>query len=1073
MPVSTPSRDVLVFWDYENCRPPSNSTGQDVADAIRHLAHQFGGTIKTFRAYVGISDSASMMTGKSATLHSQLQLSGVSMIDCPHIGSKDVADIMMIVDIMTAAMDSVAEETTFVVITEDKDFTYALSTLRLRNYQVVLIHKDQAHPILRSRASQCHDWNAVVNQNKAPTNDTCNPPGTSIGDAAEPTSSKPRSRSRRASRASSFSCPAPTSSKPLPDAAVATEYLPATPASSYMTEWESCKSSFKSSSSSVHHHSSSGERPPVYNLKSAPQIPTTTGATDAFGARLMGGAPPIAHHASISPPPANTHALLGHHPSSSVPTMSLPNGTVNFTRSITSNGIPQSQLEGIDSGSFIGTPETIQVHRPASCVGTGTTVPSTSEIPTPPRDSSEHAPIASPRPPSPGSVNPRSTPSIPLVPQSPSTQSHTRQDLDVPQAPVAVIGAESGVLPVAATSPLTAVSTPPPKAPTLPTTPSISCPQVERVSSIISIADTELGDDMDEDHGAPTHPMGMDDRNDLPGHLVASTDPPHLSRSSTVVPDTQDLPRNHDLPGNRDLPVYDWDSLPSPSKIGREDPASERRIEQIFDGRRAMEPLTPWTPTPPAPIRETFSPEVFQQTVVASAFDTPSASRLCNRPNDASPGVSFSFQPYLQPKKIVQPNPSLSLFDFSRAIDAPSFQPGSPWHSPTSVQPSTSAHAAQTDASMYHVPPPAMSQLVDEPPPAPLKEIPPGMTILIQVLEEWSASCQPKAPKASVLSTILALEPDLFAHAGVLSSSAYFSKSETLRVAKMGSGGSSPAVPWISLNEVWKTLYRDPRPLGVGKFAPTSPVIGHSVSSPLSASPTGLTSSTKSALPAHFVSLVTVLENTRSTGSKLPEGAVLRSALSHQLLQSDKQIYATSGFGTFTAFAEAAEKAGIVQLGSVPGKPGSEWIRVVDWRERYSLPLSGSSSSGPSYLASPTPIPFQPVPKFTPVPVPTPKPVSKTPPPKPKQVVKAASPAPKLVVQAEFQPLVRVLRELSSKGNNRHTRIKLGMELSEATYKKAGVKNFKPYIALAEKANVIDIGGAGPNAWVSLRTEWA
>jgi hypothetical protein len=56
---------------------------------IRQVVQPFG-SIQTFRAYLDIREH------RNDQLRSELQLSGVSMLDAPHSGAKNVADQMMI-----------------------------------------------------------------------------------------------------------------------------------------------------------------------------------------------------------------------------------------------------------------------------------------------------------------------------------------------------------------------------------------------------------------------------------------------------------------------------------------------------------------------------------------------------------------------------------------------------------------------------------------------------------------------------------------------------------------------------------------------------------------------------------------------------------------------------------------------------------------------------------------------------------------------------------------------------------------------------------------------------------------
>ncbi|KZT65470.1 DUF537-domain-containing protein [Daedalea quercina L-15889] len=147
---------VAIFWDYENCSPSCNMTGYDIVSNIREIAHTFG-SVTLFKAYVDLSEQSP----KSNTLRSELQSCGVSLTDCPHNGKKDVADKMMIVDMLTYALDTPAPAT-IVLISGDRDFVYAVSVLRLRRYRVVLVAPQTAHTSMRLQATVVLDWAADV-----------------------------------------------------------------------------------------------------------------------------------------------------------------------------------------------------------------------------------------------------------------------------------------------------------------------------------------------------------------------------------------------------------------------------------------------------------------------------------------------------------------------------------------------------------------------------------------------------------------------------------------------------------------------------------------------------------------------------------------------------------------------------------------------------------------------------------------------------------------------------------------------------------------------------------------------
>lgn len=69
---------------------------------------------------------------------------------------------------LTFAIDTPAPAT-IIVISGDRDFVYAVSVLRLRQYHVVVVAPGSAHSSLRSQASKVHDWDtAIVNKSALP-----------------------------------------------------------------------------------------------------------------------------------------------------------------------------------------------------------------------------------------------------------------------------------------------------------------------------------------------------------------------------------------------------------------------------------------------------------------------------------------------------------------------------------------------------------------------------------------------------------------------------------------------------------------------------------------------------------------------------------------------------------------------------------------------------------------------------------------------------------------------------------------------------------------------------------------
>lgn len=63
-----------------------------MASGIGRIAHQYG-RVKVFKAYLETSE---LNSARCKHLRTDLQACGVTMIDCPHNGKKDVADKMIL-----------------------------------------------------------------------------------------------------------------------------------------------------------------------------------------------------------------------------------------------------------------------------------------------------------------------------------------------------------------------------------------------------------------------------------------------------------------------------------------------------------------------------------------------------------------------------------------------------------------------------------------------------------------------------------------------------------------------------------------------------------------------------------------------------------------------------------------------------------------------------------------------------------------------------------------------------------------------------------------------------------------
>ncbi|KAF9448347.1 DUF537-domain-containing protein [Macrolepiota fuliginosa MF-IS2] len=144
--------DVAVFWDLDTCPVHSSISGYEVVDKIRDLSGKLG-TVKSFKAY---ADLVELKAPDVLQLRSELQSSGVSLIDCPAPELRSISSRTMIVDMLTYAADNPPPTTLFVIAGND-DLAYAISILRLRQYRIILACPKE-HVGQHSQATLYLDW---------------------------------------------------------------------------------------------------------------------------------------------------------------------------------------------------------------------------------------------------------------------------------------------------------------------------------------------------------------------------------------------------------------------------------------------------------------------------------------------------------------------------------------------------------------------------------------------------------------------------------------------------------------------------------------------------------------------------------------------------------------------------------------------------------------------------------------------------------------------------------------------------------------------------------------------------
>ncbi|KAF5330703.1 hypothetical protein D9619_005962 [Psilocybe cf. subviscida] len=152
--------DIAIFWDFDSTKSQAlNSELQppEIVQNIRSSLFPYG-TIKSFRAYGNFSGQALV---RATNVRSDLLASGLTLMDCPNDGRKDLGVKIMIVDMITHAWNHTAPQT-FALITADRDIAYCISTLRMRKYRVLVICPPGSHSDLKAQASSQLDWNQSV-----------------------------------------------------------------------------------------------------------------------------------------------------------------------------------------------------------------------------------------------------------------------------------------------------------------------------------------------------------------------------------------------------------------------------------------------------------------------------------------------------------------------------------------------------------------------------------------------------------------------------------------------------------------------------------------------------------------------------------------------------------------------------------------------------------------------------------------------------------------------------------------------------------------------------------------------
>ena len=358
---------------------------------------------------------------------------------------------------------------------------------------------------------------------------------------------------------------------------------------------------------------------------------------------------------------------------------------------------------------------------------------------------------------------------------------------------------------------------------------------------------------------------------------------------------------------------------------------------------------------------------------------------------------------------------------------------------------------------------------------------------LLLAARESGTTC----PSRSTIAVDLAQSDNqVYQRAGVSRFREYTALAEQAGIIELGGreGGA-----WIALHPNWSAAIRvgsgvDSAQCAAFSRAPDT----HDRSSPRSESV--LSSSTFPSTPSTttgsheserrqawtmFKPLIHLLLAARESGITHPS----RSTIASDLVQSDKQVYQRAGVLRFREYTALAEQVGIIELG---GREADAWIALhPNWFGVDGITTTHSLSSR---VPSPTPNP----PKAIQDPLLT---GSKTPliettdfraptltSPRSNSPDSCNAPPTLLAtdrqdsafrasIPAQFQPLIYILMRMRAEGSYQILRSLVGQLLGQDVYARVGVSGFKEYVQQASEAQLVQFGGVGGQAWIRLHPE--
>ncbi|XP_042505363.1 uncharacterized protein LOC122081978 [Macadamia integrifolia] len=143
-----------VWWDIENCQVPKccdpHAIAQNISSALIEMNYTGAISISAYGDTNGIPSS----------VQHALSSTGISLNHVP-AGVKDASDKKILVDMLFWAVDNPAPAN-FMLISGDRDFSYALHQLRMRRYNILLAQPSKASVPLVAAAKNVWLWTSLA-----------------------------------------------------------------------------------------------------------------------------------------------------------------------------------------------------------------------------------------------------------------------------------------------------------------------------------------------------------------------------------------------------------------------------------------------------------------------------------------------------------------------------------------------------------------------------------------------------------------------------------------------------------------------------------------------------------------------------------------------------------------------------------------------------------------------------------------------------------------------------------------------------------------------------------------------